>query len=83
MENEIKYIDLMGEDGEKIHFEIIETVEVNEKKYLIVAEENMEDDDAIVLCMEEDGDQCSFRPVEEEDELEEVNDAYEELLDAE
>lgn len=83
MENEIKYIDLMDEDGEKVHFEIIETIEIKERKYLIVADEDMEDDDAIVLSMEEDGDEYFFRPVEDEEELEEVNVAYEEILDAE
>ncbi|SHJ44526.1 Protein of unknown function [Hathewaya proteolytica DSM 3090] len=82
MENELKFIDLKDEDGKKIRFEVIETVEVNDNKYLIVAEESMDEDDAIVLCMEESDDECFFRPVEDDDELETVNEAYEEILES-
>ena len=79
MENNMEIINLTDENGEKVTFEVLDTVMVEEKKYLIVSEEGMEEDDALVLCMEDKGEQCYFRPVEDSKELELVEEAYEEL----
>lgn len=83
MENKMEFINLLDENGEKVTFQVLDTVMVDEQKYIIVAEDGMNDEDAIVLCMEENGEQCYFRPVEDDDELESVEEAYNELWEEE
>lgn len=88
MSEDIDFIILYDEDGNETEFEIIATLEVNDIEYAIllptdedIEPESDEVDEVYVLRMEQDenGDDVLVG-IEDEDELNDVIAAYEELI---
>ncbi|MBU3111863.1 DUF1292 domain-containing protein [Clostridium lacusfryxellense] len=72
---ENKIITMLDEDGEKIDFELIEIIELDEKKYALLAPIG-EDDDAFVYKIEVIDGKEQYIAVEDEEEFERVLEEY-------
>lgn len=80
---------LVGEDGEEVEFEHIDTVELNGNEYVVLLpleeeQENEEVDEVIILKVEhnEEGED-SFVTVDDEDELNEVFEEFKARMEEE
>lgn len=73
-------VELFDEDGNSVHFNIIATLELDEKEYAILS--NVEDEDEVLIfkVIEED-DEFIFETISDEEELEAVIQAYNELME--
>jgi len=82
MENFLENITLTDEEGNDVEFEVITKLEIEETEYFIVAPIDDESEDAIALKVvkDEDGEEY-FATVEDEEEFNIVNDAFETLYD--
>ncbi|WP_142414499.1 DUF1292 domain-containing protein [Hathewaya massiliensis] len=84
MEKKLETIVLMDENNKEVEFEVVEKVLVKDDKYIIVTPLEDDSDEAIALKMEEGEEgQCIFKPVEDEEELQLVERAYEEIIEEE
>lgn len=72
---ENKIITMLDEDGEKIDFELIEIIELDENKYALLAPIG-EEDDAFVYKIEMVDDKEQYIAVEDEEEFERVLEEY-------
>jgi uncharacterized protein YrzB (UPF0473 family) len=72
---ENKIITMLDEDGEKIDFELIEIIELDEKKYALLAPIG-EEDDAFVYKIEVIDGKEQYIAVEDEEEFERVLEEY-------
>ncbi|MBU3100177.1 MULTISPECIES: DUF1292 domain-containing protein [Clostridium] len=73
---ENKVITMLDEDGEKVDFEIIEIIELDENKYALLAPVG-EEDDAFVYKIELVDDKEQYIAVEDEEEFAKVLEEYE------
>ncbi|MBW9151187.1 DUF1292 domain-containing protein [Clostridium estertheticum] len=73
---ENKVITMLDEDGEKVDFEIIEIIELDENKYALLAPIG-EEDDAFVYKIELVDDKEQYIAVEDEEEFAKVLEKYE------
>ncbi|MBU3073387.1 DUF1292 domain-containing protein [Clostridium estertheticum] len=73
---ENKVITMLDEDGEKVDFEIIEIIELDENKYALLAPIG-EEDDAFVYKIELVDDKEQYIAVEDEEEFAKVLEEYE------
>ena len=73
---ENKIITMIDEDGEKVDFEIIEIIELDENKYALLAPIG-EEEDAFVYKIELIDDKEQYIAVEDEEEFERVLEEYE------
>lgn len=73
---ENKIITMLDEDGEKVDFELIEIIELDENKYALLAPIG-EEDDAFVYKIELVDDKEQYIAVEDEAEFERVLEEYE------
>ncbi|APC41776.1 DUF1292 domain-containing protein [Clostridium estertheticum] len=73
---ENKVITMLDEDGEKVDFEIIEIIELDENKYALLAPIG-EEDDAFVYKIELVDDKEQYITVEDEEEFAKVLEEYE------
>ncbi|MCB2355124.1 DUF1292 domain-containing protein [Clostridium estertheticum] len=73
---ENKIITMLDEDGEKVDFEIIEIIELDENKYALLAPIG-EEDDAFVYKIELVDDKEQYIAVEDEEEFAKVLEEYE------
>lgn len=81
---------LVDENGEEVEFEHIDTIEMNENEYVVLApleeetDEDQEVEEVIILKVEhnEDGDD-SFVTIEDDDELEEVFNEFQSRMEEE
>lgn len=82
MENFLENITLTDEEGNDAEFEVITKLEIDDTEYFIVAPIDDENEDAIALKVlkDEDGEEY-FATVEDEEEFNLVNDAFETLYD--
>ncbi|MDU1411670.1 MAG: DUF1292 domain-containing protein [Clostridium sp.] len=80
MDNFLENITLTDEDGNDVEFEVITKLELEEDEYFIVAPIDNDDADAIALKVvkDEDGEEY-FATVEDDEEFQIVNDAFETL----
>lgn len=80
MDNFLENITLTDEDGNDVEFEVITKLELEEDEYFIVAPLDNDDADAIALKVvkDEDGEEY-FATVEDDEEFQIVNDAFETL----
>ena len=76
---ENKIITMLDEDGEKVDFELIEIIELNENRYALLAPIG-EKDDAFVYRIEIVDEKEQYISVEDEEEFEIVTEAYETLF---
>ncbi len=72
---ENKIITMLDEDGEKVDFELIEIIELDENKYALLAPIG-EEDDAFVYKIEMVDDKEQYIAVEDEEEFERVLEEY-------
>lgn len=82
MENFLENITLTDEEGNDVEFEVITKLEIEETEYFIVSPIDDDNEDAIALKVVkgEDGEEY-FATVEDEEEFNMVNDAFETLYD--
>ncbi len=73
---ENKIITMVDEDGEKVDFELIEIIELDENKYALLAPIG-EEDDAFVYKIELVDDKEQYISVEDEEEFARVLEEYE------
>lgn len=69
---------LTDDEGNDVEFEWLDTLEVNDKKYVVVLPTEDESDEVVILRMEEGEDEESFVGLEDEKEINEVFDAFKE-----
>jgi len=77
---ENKIISMMDEDGEKVDFEIVEIIELDENKYALLAPIG-EEEDAFVYKIETVEGKDQYIAVEDEEEFERVLEEYESTFD--
>ncbi|MGH4118548.1 DUF1292 domain-containing protein [Clostridium sp.] len=77
---ENKIITMLDEDGEKVEFELVEIIELNENKYALLAPVG-DEDDAYVYKIEEVDGKKEYIAVEDEEEFEKVLEEYESTFD--
>ncbi|MEG1255288.1 DUF1292 domain-containing protein [Clostridium sp.] len=82
MDNFLENITLTDEEGNDVEFKVVTKLEVEETEYFIVAPVDNDEDDAIALKVikDEDGEEY-FATVEDEEEFNIVNDAFETLFE--
>lgn len=81
---------LVDENGDEVEFEHIDTIEMNNNEYVVLApldedlDEDQEDEEVIILKVEhsEDGED-SFVTIEDEDELDEVFSEFQSRMEEE
>lgn len=78
---------LIGEDGEEVEFEHLDTIEMNGNEYVVLLpleEQDEEVDEVVILRIEhnEDGED-SFITVDDEEELNEVFEEFKERMEEE
>ncbi len=81
---------LVDENGDEVEFEHIDTIEMNDNEYVVLApleeesDEEDEDEEVIILKIEhnEDGED-SFVTIEDDDELEEVFNEFQSRMEEE
>lgn len=72
---ENKIISMMDEDGEKVDFELVEIIELDENKYALLAPVG-EEEDAFVYKIETVEGKDQYIAVEDEEEFERVLEEY-------
>ncbi|MEK6265026.1 MAG: DUF1292 domain-containing protein [Clostridium sp.] len=75
-----KIITMLDEDGEKVEFELVEIIELNENKYALLAPVG-DEEDAYVYKIEEVDGKKEYIAVEDEEEFEKVLEEYESTFD--
>ncbi len=80
---------LVDENGDEVEFEHIDTIDMNDNEYVVLApleeeDEDQEDEEVIILKVEhnEDGED-SFVTIEDDDELEEVFNEFQSRMEEE
>jgi len=77
---ENKIISMMDEDGEKVDFELVEIIELDENKYALLAPIG-DEEDAFVYKIETVEGKDQYIAVEDEEEFERVLEEYESTFD--
>ncbi len=77
---ENKIVTMLDEDGEKIDFELVEIIELDENKYALLAPVGDEEDAYVYKIQEIDG-KKEYIAVEDEEEFERVLEEYESTFD--
>jgi len=80
-DKELGNIVLYDENGDEVEFEVITKLDIEDKEYVIVTPLNEDTDDAIALRIDkgEDGEEVLVT-VEDDDEFEMIEEAYETLF---
>jgi hypothetical protein len=79
MSEQIKKVTLIDEYDQPFELVVVATLKINDTEYAILNDE--EDDEDYIFKIEKIGDEEQFEIVEDEEELQEVIDAYYELND--
>ena len=83
-ENE-NFIETVDENGNKVSFELLDIVIVDDVEYALLLptekDEDAEDDEIIVMRLKKDGEDYSFEAIEDDDEFNKVAEYIEELED--
>ncbi len=82
MENDNK-VTLLDENGRETEFEVIATLEVNEKEYAILLPTNEETEEAFIFKMVEEDGEYVLECVENDEEFDAVAEAYQEIMENE
>lgn len=69
---------LTDDEGNDVEFEWLDTLEVNDKKYVVVLPVDDESDEVVILKIEEDEEEETFVGLEDEKEINEVFEAFKE-----
>ncbi|MGF7431536.1 DUF1292 domain-containing protein [Thermoanaerobacterium thermosaccharolyticum] len=84
MDNELNndIIELIDEEGNEVDFELISSFELDDARYAVVAPVDSDSDDAYILRVEQDENgEDIFVGIEDEDEFNDVVEAYNELME--
>ena len=79
MENK-EIMSFLDEEGNKVDFEAIARVYLEEQEYLILAPVNGNEEDAFAFRVDPNGDKVEYNIVEDEQEFEMVKKEYKNLL---
>lgn len=81
---------LVDENGDEVEFEHIDTIDMNDNEYVVLApieeeeDEDREDEEVIILKIEHnEGGEDSFVTIEDDDELEEVFNEFQSRMEEE
>ncbi len=69
---------LTDDEGNDVEFEWLDTLELNEKKYVVVLPTEDESDEVVILRLESEDEEDTFVGLEDENEINEVFDAFKE-----
>ncbi|MBQ3641466.1 DUF1292 domain-containing protein [bacterium] len=79
---EDKFIETYDEAGNKVTFELIDIVTVDDIEFaLLLPEDSTEEDEIIVMRLKKDGEDYSFESIEDDDEFDRVAQYIEEIED--
>lgn len=83
-ENE-NFIETVDEEGNKVSFELVDIVTVDDVEYALLLptekDEEAEEGELLVMRLKKDGEEFSFEAIEDDDEFEKVAEYIEELED--
>ena len=85
-ENEQQYVEIYDNDGEIVKCEVFDIVDFEEKTYALllpIEEEGEEEAEVIVMQYVEEGDDCYFQTIDDEDEFQRVCEYIQSLEDEE
>jgi len=84
MDNNIVTLPLFDEEGNKVEFEVITKLDIEDKEYVIVIPKDEDVDEAVCLRIDVDksGEEVLV-PVEDDEEFRKVSEAYETFLNEE
>lgn len=82
MTEEVKRVTLYDEDVNPFELVVVATLKINDMEYAILFDEVEEEDYIFRMTKDEDGED-QFEMIDNEDEVQEVIDAYYELQDSE
>lgn len=78
-------IETIDEDGNKVTFELLDVVTVDDVEYALLLpkdlEEDEEDGEILVMRLKKDGDEFSFEAIDDDEEFNKVAEYIEELED--
>ncbi|MHC1683832.1 MAG: DUF1292 domain-containing protein [Clostridiaceae bacterium] len=74
-------VTFLTEDGEKVEFEVVEEIELEGSKYVLLAPIGEESEDAYVYKVVANGEKEELIAVEDDAEFDRVMDAYENSFD--
>jgi len=77
---EVEVVELFDEDGKAVRFLIVATLEIEEEEFAILANEG-DEDEVMIFKVVEEGDEYIFESIADENELQQVIEAYNELID--
>ena len=69
---------LTDDEGNDVEFEWLDTLDVNDKKYVVVLPVEEESEEVVILRMESEEDEDTFVGLEDEAEINEVFEAFKE-----
>ncbi|MGG1880024.1 MULTISPECIES: DUF1292 domain-containing protein [Paenibacillus] len=81
-EHEEFVLTLTDEQGKEVEMVLVETFDVGEKLYALLLERGNPEADGVILRMEEENEEMVLYNIEDEDEWNEVEAAYNELVAA-
>ena len=81
-ENE-NFIETVDEEGNKVSFELVDIVTVDDVEYALLLPKDVKDEDGEILVMrlKKDGEEFSFEAIEDDEEFDKVAQYIEELED--
>ncbi|KXG74109.1 DUF1292 domain-containing protein [Thermotalea metallivorans] len=79
---EKKIVTFVDEDGEKVDFEVVDYIEIEDDRYALLAPVGDEEDAYVYKVVEVDGKE-EYLVVEDDDEFERVLEEYESYFDVE
>ena len=84
MDNNVVTLPLFDEEGNKVEFEVITKLDIEEKEYIIVVPKDEDVDEAVCLRIDvdENGEEVLV-PVEDDEEFQKVSEAYETFFNEE
>ena len=85
--NEDNIIETIDEDGEVIKFELFDVIEFEEKEYALLlpvgveVDEDSDESEMVLMRLVKDGEDYSFKTIDDEEEFERVSDYLESIED--
>ena len=84
MDNNIVTLPLFDQEGNKVEFEVITKLDIEDKEYVIVVPKDEDVDEAVCLRIDVDENKEEVLvPVEDDEEFRKVSEAYENFLNEE
>ena len=77
-------IETFDEEGNKVCFELLDIVSVDEVEYALLlpqGQEETEEDEILVMRLKKDGDEFSFEAIEDDEEFNKIAEYIEEIED--